>query len=76
MIVRSLGTRARRVASHAGDPADARGSNFGLGHDLAVAIQRLVHQIVHALGTQFRVHSGEGQRRCGGLLVIFFDIIR
>ena len=61
-VIQFLGARARsRSTGDTGDPTNTTGRNTGLRHDLTIAIQRLVHQIVHALGTQFRVHSSEGQ---------------
>lgn len=65
MNVSSLSARARAacVTSDTGNPVNAAGSNAGLRHDFAVGIHRLKDQIVHALGTQLRVHSSKGQAR-------------
>lgn len=62
-IIQLLGARSSRT-SNRGDPSDATRSNTGLGHDVAFSISRLKHQIVHALGTELRVHSSEC-KRCG-----------
>ena len=72
-ILRATPVTCQSGSSRTGDtvdPADIAGGNVRPDHDITVAVQRLKHQIVHALGTQFRVHSREGQRSRAGTLVV------
>lgn len=71
-ILRATPVTGQSGSSRTGDtvdPADIARGNVRPDHDITVAVQRLKHQIVHALGTQFRVHSREGQRSRAGTLI-------